>query len=384
MSRATRAALAALAGLASMGPVRLASILRAHPGDEAFHLLAAGRRLAAVAEPPGTEELFDRLRAQAAQVSLDAVWRALQQHAVRVYNVDDPEYPVAFRHDPESPPVIFVQGDLGVLEGRRVGVVGTRNATAAGRATAFELGESLAAHGVAVVSGLALGIDAAAHRGLRAGDGRPVGVVANGLDVPYPRQHGDLWRWVGERGVLISERPPGCPPEPWRFPLRNRLIAALSEVLVVVESRERGGSLLTADQALQRGVRVMAVPGSPRCRAAHGTNKLLVDGADPVTGVDDVLVALGLDHHRSRAQLELAFAASAGDAIELAVLHACAACPSTLDMLASAIGCPVSEVALAVMRLVREGRLLDDDGWFEAAGSRLRQGGAPGSGVDLP
>jgi DNA processing protein len=377
-------ALAALAGLPSMGPLRLASILRAHPAEEAFQLLAAGRRLDPAAEVPGSEELFGRLRSQAAEVSPAAVGQACEQHGVGVYAADDPAFPQALQHDPQRPPVIFVQGDLGVLDARRVGIVGTRNATAAGRATAFELGEGLAGHGVAVVSGLALGIDAAAHRGLRAGDGRPVGVVANGLDTPYPRQHGDLWRWVGERGLLISERPPGCPPEPWRFPLRNRLIASLSEVLVVVESRERGGSLLTADLALERGVRVMAVPGSPRCRAAHGTNKLLVDGADPVTSIDDVLVALGLDHRRGGEQMALPLTASVGDAVELAVLHVCGDCPSTLDMLASAIGCPVSEVALAVMRLVREGRLLDDDGWFEAVGSRLRPHSVAWSGVDEP
>lgn len=385
MTRASRAALAALAGLASMGPLRLASILRTHPAGEAFHLLAAGRRLDPAAETPGSEGLFDRLRSQAAQVSVESVWEACQQHSVGVYGADDPEYPAAFRHDPEPPPVIFVQGDLGLLDARRrVGVVGTRNATAAGRATAFELGESLADHGVAVVSGLALGIDAAVHRGLRAGDGMPVGVVANGLDVPYPRQHGDLWHWVGSRGVLISERPPGCPPEPWRFPLRNRLIAALSEVLVVVESRERGGSLLTVEQALARGVSVMAVPGSPRCRAAHGTNRLLVEGAGPVTCVEDVLVALGIDHHRTAEQLALPLAPPVGDAIELGILRACAACPNTLDMLAAGIGCSVSEVALAVMRLVREGRVQDDDGWFESTGSRLSPPSVAGSGVGEP
>ena len=159
------------------------------------------------------------------------------------------------------------------------------------------LGRELAEAGVVVVSGLAKGIDGAAHRGaLRSAGGsrrrrrrqraRP--------SVPAPAR-----RAVGRRsasdGLLLSEWPPGTAPEPFRFPMRNRILAALSEVLVVVESRERGGSLITAQAALERSIEVMAVPGSVQNRAAAGTNHLLRDGAAPVTGVDDVLVALGLD-----------------------------------------------------------------------------------------
>ena len=136
-----------------------------------------------------------------------------------------------------------------------------------------------------MVSGLAKGIDGAAHRGVMRVDGtRAVAVVANGPDSPYPRQHRELWHDVATSGLLISEWPPGTEPEKFRFPMRNRIIAALSEVLVVVESRERGGSLTTAREALERGVDVMAVPGSVNNRAAAGTNQLIRDGASPVTG----------------------------------------------------------------------------------------------------
>ena len=212
----------------------------------------------------------------------------------------DPRFPALLGLDPAPPAVLFVRGDLGVLDARRVGIVGTRNATLAGRQTASALGCDLAAAGVAVVSGLARGIDGAAHRGaLAAGEGagvgRPVAVVGNGADRPYPKQNAELWSAVGGRGVLMSEWPPGTPPEAFRFPMRNRILAALCEVLVVVESRERGGSLLTVREALDRSVEVMAVPGSPRNRAAAGTNGLLRDGAAPVTSADDVLASLGLD-----------------------------------------------------------------------------------------
>ena len=192
----------------------------------------------------------------------------------------DPEFPAVLRHDPQPPAVLFVRGDLAALDARRVGIVGTRNATQTGRDIAFELGTALAEAGVAVVSGLAKGIDGAAHRGVLGVDGgRPVAVVGNGPDAPYPRVHAALWAEVCARGVLLSEWPPGTAPEPFRFPLRNRILAALSEVLVVVESRERGGSLITAQAAIERSVDVMAVPGSVRNRAAAGTNQLLRDGA---------------------------------------------------------------------------------------------------------
>ena len=163
------------------------------------------------------------------------------------------------------------------------------------------LGRGLAEAGVAVVSGLAKGIDGAAHRGVlqRAGRPRRRRRRQRPRRARTPRQHAALWAEVCDRGLLLSEWPPGTAPEPFRFPMRNRILAALSEVLVVVESRERGGSLITARAAIERDVEVMAVPGSVRNRAAVGTNQLLRDGAAPVTDVDDVLVALGLDTRRA-------------------------------------------------------------------------------------
>jgi DNA processing protein len=274
-------------------------------------------------------------------------------------------------HDPEAPAALFVRGDLGALGGRRVGIVGTRHATAAGRATASELGSALAAESVAVVSGLARGIDAAAHRGVRSGGGpgRAVAVVGSGPDVHYPKLNAELWEWVATEGLLVSEWPPGVRPDAWRFPQRNRILAAMSEVVVVIESRERGGSLITARAAIDRGIDVMAVPGSPRSRASFGTNQLLVDGAAPVTSVDDVLVALGLDHRR---QGNLAVDTRVPpDDIQQLVLDVCLEQPSNLDMMVTATGLSVSDAALAAARLERSGWLMEAGGWFEPVGSRL-------------
>ncbi len=285
----------------------------------------------------------------------------------------DPRFPSQLAVDPQAPEVIFVRGDLDAVNARRVGVVGTRHATAAGRATATELGAGLSGEGVAVVSGLARGIDGAAHRGVRSsgGPGRAIAVVGSGPDVHYPKPNADLWEWVAGEGLLISEWPPGTTPDAWRFPQRNRILAALCEVLVVVESRERGGSLITAGAAADRSVEVMAVPGSPHSRASAGTNQLLVDGAGPVTSVDDILAMLGLDHRRQGA---LPFdPRPLPTALQAQVLVACEHQPCTIDMILADVDASLTDVALAAARLERDGWLIEAGGWFEVAGSRLRR-----------
>jgi len=367
------AALAALAGLPSIGPQRLRLLLAHHEPGDALDRLGRGATLDPMflrATPP---EVLGRLRTQAAIASPDVALAECDRCGVTVLARSDPRFPAQLAVDPEAPEVVFVRGDLTAVDARRVGVIGTRHATASGRATATELGAALAESGIAVVSGLARGIDAAAHRGVRAGHGpgRPIAVVGSGPDVHYPKPNTELWEWVAREGLLISEWPPGTAPDAWRFPQRNRILAALCEVLVVVESRERGGSLITARAAADRSVEVMAVPGSPRNRASAGTNQLLVDGAAPVTSVDDVLVMLGLDHRR---QGQLPFdPRPLPDAVQARVLLVCERQPCTIDMMIGEVDASIAEVALAAARLERDGWLIEADGWFESAGSRLSQ-----------
>lgn len=364
---APRAYVAALAGFGRMTTNRLAALLAHRSPEEAF-AIAAG----AVVPPEPLATLLDRdpdlsalWRRDAVRRDPDAVWQQCLDAGVEVVVPGDPPYPAALLDDPRRPAVLFVRGDLGVLHARRVGIVGTRNATQRGRQTAARFGYELAAEGVVVVSGLARGIDGAAHRGALAVDGaRPVAVVGSGPDRPYPTQHSRLWETVAERGALISEWPPGSPPDAFRFPLRNRILAALVEVLVVVESRERGGSLITAREAAERGVAVFAVPGALQSPAALGTNRLLCDGAAPATETADVLMALGLDRRRAgpgrhdprpRPSVE-----------DLRLIEACRSRALTLEMLAALCGDSLVDTAMAAARLEHGGWLRETAGWFEA------------------
>jgi len=201
-----------------------------------------------------------------------------------------------FEGDPEPPLSVTYMGTLGLAVSKpTVAIVGTRRCTTVGRRVAASLGAGLGEAGVSVISGLATGIDAASHVGVLSAGGKAIGVVGTGLDVVYPRSNRELWGRVAEVGLLLSEYPVGTRPENWRFPARNRLIASLADIVVVVESHEKGGSLHTVDEAIQRGRTVMAVPGSVTSAASAGTNQLLVDGCAPVRGVEDVLVALSLE-----------------------------------------------------------------------------------------
>lgn len=365
---------AALTAVPSMTLARLGALLREHEPEEAWAVVrgealprGAAQRLL------GDPAVAGVLGREALRVQPEAVWGRCGDAGTAVLVLGRPGYPDLLAADHQAPPVLFVRGSLAVLEGRRVAMVGTRNATAQGRRAAADIAAGLGAAGVHVVSGLARGIDGVAHRAVldAGGPGRPIGVVASGLDVPYPPEHAELWRTVAGVGLLVSEVPPGTPPVGWRFPLRNRIVAALSEAVVVVESREKGGSLITADAALERGVPLLAVPGSPANRAAAGTNALLRDGAVPVTEAADVLTLLQLDHslagvphapeHRRRPRPE-----------DLPVYRSVRDQPRTLEGVALAAGLSLVDAAMGLGRLEAEGWVSKADGWFEAVGSPLR------------
>lgn len=230
---------------------------------------------------------------------MEEVGRAYARAGVAILLPGTEGYPSVLAGDPGAPAVLFAQGDPTSVEGRpRVAIVGTSNPTTYGLQVASEMGAELAHRGVVVISGLAAGIGGAAHagvvRGASATAAPPVAVVATGLDVTYPTRNEGLWGGVVSRGVVFSEAALGTPPLPWAFPARDRIIAGLSDVVVVVECHGSGGSMSTVEAAARRSIQVCAVPGSVRSRASDGTNGLLVDGCTPVRDATDVLVAVEL------------------------------------------------------------------------------------------
>lgn len=364
---------AALASFPHMSIHRLGALLRHHTPSEAYAVAIGEQKPSGLIERVLADGDVRGAWQRAGRSSmLQEVWECCMGLGVEVLVHGAVGYPALLLNDPLPPPIVFAQGDLGVLDGRRAAIVGTRNATAAGRDTATTLGRELANAGVHVVSGLARGIDGCAHRGaLQAeGSGRPIAVVASGHDVVYPREHRELWAAVGENGLLLSEAPPGTAPEAYRFPMRNRVIAALSELVIVVESREHGGSLITVTEAMERNVPLMAVPGGVHNRAATGTNQLIRDGAGIVVDVTDVLVALEMDHRRSSGAPADPRPRPRG--ADLSVYETCAGEPRTIDGLALACSLSLVDAAMSVARLEYAGWIQQSDGWFEAVGSPLK------------
>ncbi|MGI9486533.1 MAG: DNA-processing protein DprA [Geminicoccaceae bacterium] len=204
----------------------------------------------------------------------------------------EPRYPRLLGEIHDPPPLLTVRGDPDVLHGATIAIVGARNASANGRILAKRMANDLAAGGLAVISGLARGIDTAAHEGAIAGGGRTVAVIASGVDIAYPADNADLMNMIAETGAIVSERALGKAPQARHFPRRNRLISGLSTGVVVVEAAPKSGSLITARMAIEQNRDVMAVPGSPLDARHRGTNQLLREGATLIETADDVREAL--------------------------------------------------------------------------------------------
>lgn len=367
---------AALASLTKVGPARLLVLLHRWRPAEAFAVVRRGHlgRHPEVVQALRVVDRadLDRWADEARTLDEARLWDRHLDGGIEVCWRGGGGYPGPFLDDPEPPALLCLRGSLAALDRPRVAIVGTRRCTRYGREVAAELGRDLAAAGVAVVSGLAAGVDAAAHRGaLAAPGGAPaVGVAGTGLDVVYPSSSADLWRAVPERGLLLSEAPLGTSGDRWRFPARNRLVAALADVLVVVESRPRGGSLYTVDEALRRDRPVLAVPGSVRSPASAGTNALLVDGAGPCRGAADVLEVLGLSAAAERSPSGGSVAEERADAVlgpdEALLLAELGPDPRSVDALLEAAGLALGRGVLALDRLEAVGRVRRQGGWVEA------------------
>ena len=287
----------------------------------------------------------------------------------RLIAAAEPDYPAPLAAIEDAPPLVTVKGDAALLLKPAVAVVGARNASANGRRFARDLARDLGASGLAVVSGLARGIDAAAHEGALASG--TVAVLAGGIDVPYPPENRPLYeRIVAEGGAAVAELPPGTEPKAQHFPRRNRVIAGLSLGVVVVEAALRSGSLITARQALDQGREIFAVPGSPLDPRCQGTNNLLRQGAVLTESAEDVLRVIAAQAGASipPRQMNNYIAESdsyttsleSGSAAETArqtVLSALSPSPIAVDELARQCQVPAAEVAAVLLELELAGRI---------------------------
>jgi DNA processing protein len=360
--RSVEIAAAALIALDHMHPARLRALMDAWPDPR--DAVAAIRTERAVSAFTTGDEPRRRVRDPRAlvrgwstRVDLAGAAHLLSARRARVLVAGTDGYPIDTGID-DHPRALFVEGTRpDAFAHPCVGVVGTRAATPHGLADARELGAALAGAGVTVVSGLAIGIDGAAHDGALAAGGVAVGVVATGLDVAYPRRHDILHQRVRAHGLLVSEHRYGTGPHPARFPVRNRIIAALSDVLVVVEATADGGSRITADQAIEYGRDVCAYPASRRNASGRGSNELLRAGAHVVIEPADVLGLLGLTAGDRRAPAHSGDGTAGATREERAVLGALGGEPATVDDLTARTGLEPGPVAIAVAGLVRSGHL---------------------------
>lgn len=275
---------------------------------------------------------------------------------------DGPDYPRLLAALENPPPILTVRGDAALLLRPSVALVGARNASAAATKLAREFASALAARGYCVISGLARGIDAAAHRGALAGmadGGGTVGVIACGIDIAYPPENAELQDQVGRDGLLVAEMPPGTEPLARHFPHRNRIIAGLATGTLVVEAAPQSGSLITARLAAESGREVMAIPGSPLDSRSHGCNQLIRDGAILVQSPDDVIELLaGFDGRPRSAFREGEVPFAIGEEEEPAdVARLLTQAPVAIDELIRQSGASAGAVQMALIELELAGRL---------------------------
>lgn len=296
----------------------------------------------------------------------DSLLKRLEEKSIQALTPADAGYPERLLEMPDPPPALFVDGSL--PQGPTVAIVGSRKASPTGRGVARELGRALGERGVCVVSGLALGVDAASHEGALEGGGPTVGVLGCGIDVVYPRSNRRLFGRVRESGAIVSEYYLGESPLAWRFPARNRIIAGLADVLVVAEAAEKSGALITARHALDAGRDVWAAPGPPGVSECRGSNRLLADGAGVLWDVPEFVEAFSPEpDRRSKASTSSPVPEELPED-EARALSGVGFEPTPVDVVAGRSGLEVKELLSALALLELKGYVARD-----AAGAFLRR-----------
>ncbi|WP_296269614.1 DNA-processing protein DprA [Pseudomonas sp. UBA6323] len=341
--------------LPELGPRRFRKLLSAfETASAALSAPASAWRAlglpAACAEPRRSEDIRERAR---------AALQWLEQPGQQVLMWDDPSYPALLAELADAPPLLFVAGEPSVLESPQLAMVGSRRASQPGLDNARVFARSLAGGGFVITSGLALGIDGAAHLGALEGDGKTIAVLGTGLQCLYPRRHvGLAARIIEQGGALVSELPLDCPPQASNFPRRNRIISGLSLGVLVVEASPSSGSLITARLAAEQGREVYAIPGSIHHPGARGCHQLIRDGATLVESIEHILEALRGWQTQAVAPVPKATSEQAEHPL-LALLHAA---PHSTEALVQTSGWPLAQVLAALTELELDGQVCNEAG----------------------
>lgn len=283
--------LLALNRMHSIGPRTIKKLVTRWPLLDALFQLSA----AEMQEAGLPSKIIDTIKVfDFKEVEADLAWeRASAEHHLLTW--EDKDYPTLLKEIHSPPAVLYAKGDLGCLKQSTLAMIGTRKPSITGAETAWRFAYELASHAITIVSGLALGIDAQAHQGCLAANGKTIAVMGTGIDIIYPYRHRDLANKINVNGLLLTEFPLKSTPTAGHFPRRNRIISGLSLSTLVVESAIRSGSLITARFALEQNRDVLAIPGSIHNPQAQGCHYLLQQGAKLVTSIDDVLDELGIE-----------------------------------------------------------------------------------------
>lgn len=349
------AALLALLRSPGLGAVRIRRLLQRHGSAEAvFAANAAGWRDAGCSEA----QIAALASPDHAGVAADLRWLAASP-AHHFIDNQHPYWPARLAEIPGAPIGLFAVGDPALLGEPQLAIVGARAASAQGRDHAHAFAAGLARAGLVITSGLALGIDAAAHRGALDAGGATIAVCGNGLDRVYPARNRDLALAIAERGLLVSEFPPGTVPRPEHFPRRNRIISGLSLGVLVIEAQLESGSLITARIAAEQGREVFALPGAIHNPMARGCHALIRDGATLTESVADILAELGAQLRpmlgATAATTSAAPANALADPLESRVLAAIGDAPVAIDQLAATLSLGIAELGAALLSLELQG-----------------------------
>ncbi len=347
-----------------IGSVRLRHLLEFFGSPEAAWNAPEARLLESGLPKRAVQSLLQTRR----QVDLDAEWRKVERCDVQFLTWADATYPESLRTIAEAPPVLYVRGTLRPEDERALAIVGTRRATRYGADATRHIARELAEQQVTIVSGLAHGVDAAAHQGALAGRGRTIAILGTGIDRVYPADHHELAEAIAQNGAVISELPIGAPPSAAHFPRRNRIISGLSLAVLIGEAPLRSGALITAEAALEQGKEVFAIPANIFNPMGTGGNQLIQEGARLVMTAQDILDELNLAHTR-RVTREKTQQVAPGSSAEKTILELLQADPIHVDEIIRQTDLPAAEV-IATLTLLELKGLVQDEGNMQYCRSR--------------